>query len=153
MDKKQTKQPNSNSINYISEEKDSLNNAVIFLDALSKTLEGLRDIFSNLFFEGESKNEKPDAIVNNWVQQTQNIIKEKFEEVYEIKYNEEKFREVMLVWLAKYKEDHDFMLNMKVLFKILHHTKNTIKSKLIASDSLSYLSLTDLLVNKCKSSK
>jgi hypothetical protein len=139
--------------NYITEDKDTLENVIRFIDNLSKTLEGLRYKFSNIIFEGESKNEKPDANLTNWVLQTQGIFKEKFEEVYGIKYDEERFKFTLQNWLVKFKKYPDFLLNAKVLFKILHHTRNTVKSKLAASDSLSYLNLTDLLINKCKSSK
>lgn len=83
----------------IKEEKETLDNAIKFTDSVSKALEGLKDKMSLLILESESKNEKPDRILNEWVLQANNIIKEKFEEIYEIVYEENKvFVGFMKTW-------------------------------------------------------
>lgn len=137
----------------IKEDKDSLENAIKFIDSVSKTLEGLKDKFNFIIFEGEGKNEKSEAILQNWVNQTNSILKEKFEEIFEFKYTEEVFRTSLKNWITKYKDNTDFILNAKVLFKNLQYIKNTIRAKITASDSLSYINLTDALINKNKINK
>ena len=136
----------------VKEEKDTLENAIKFIDSVTKTLEGLKDKFSGAMFDGELKNDKPEPILHNWVNQTNQIMKDKFEEVYEVKYSEENFRMMLKNWLVKFKDNIDFVLNAKVLFKNLQYIRNTIKTKITSSDSLSYINLTDMLVNKSKMS-
>ncbi len=134
-------------------EKDNLDNIIKFTDSVSKALEGLKDKYDFIIFECESKNEKPDNILNNWVNQANLVIKEKFEEIFMKKYLEENFQIILKTWIAKYKDNTDFILNAKVFLKNLHFIRNTIKAKVTASDSLSYMNLTDTLINKSKSIK
>jgi len=51
---------------------------------------------------------------------------------------------------VKFKDNSDFLLNAKFLFKNLSLIRSTIRSKILTSDSLSYLNLTDTLISRCK---
>jgi hypothetical protein len=137
-------------MDYIKEDKNTLDNTVRFIDSVCKGLEGLKNKFTVLIFECETKNEKPDTILNNWVNETNYILEEKFEKVFEIKYEEKSFQMTLQKWLIKYNDKPDFKLNAIVLFRLFEDMRSTIKAKLSASDSLSYLSLTDSLVTKGK---
>ncbi len=136
-------------------EKDTQENAIKFLDALSKSLDGLKDKYSSLIFDAQTKNEKIEPILKNWVKNANLIFKSKFEEIYEIKnFTDENFiRNRLKSWSVKYKDNNEFMMNMKVLFKSLQSIRITVKNKICGSDSLSYTSLTDNLINKNKSYK
>jgi hypothetical protein len=134
----------------LKEERDTIENVIKFIDSTSKALEGLRDKFSTMILEGESKNEKPEGVLQNWVRQAHNILREKFEEVYEYKYDEVFFKNCLKNWMTKYKDNAEFILNAKFLFKNLQIIRNTIKTKITASDSLSYMNLTDVLISKTK---
>lgn len=80
-------------------DKETLENVVKFMDSVSKALEGLKDKISNSMQEIESKNEKPDRILHEWVSQTNNIIKEKFVETFETVLDDNKnFNEILKVW-------------------------------------------------------
>ncbi len=136
---------------YIDESKDTVENANIFMDLVSKTLEGLKDKIRISLCEGELKNEKPEVFMIEWVNDTLNIIKEKFEQVYGIKYKKDYFNVSFKKWVIKFKDNQDFLMNAKVFYKILNYTRTTIKSKISESDSLSNVSLTDLLINKVNS--
>lgn len=135
---------------YIKEDKDTVENVIIFLDGVNKILEGLRDKFNLMIFEMESKSDKPESILHNWVQQINSVIQEKFLEIYEINHSEDLFKIVLKNWMLKFKDNQDFMLNVKVLFKNLQNVRNTIKLKITSNDSLSYVNLTDVLLNKKK---
>lgn len=135
-------------------EKETLENVIKFMDGVSKTLEGLKDKYSLLILEAEAKSDRPDATLQNWVTQSNLVIKEKFEEVFRIKCdNEFNLKEHLSQWINKYKENHEFILNTKVLLKNIQHIRSTIKTKLTASDSLSYINLTELMINKSKAPK
>jgi hypothetical protein len=135
---------------YLKEDRNTIENVIKFMDSVSKALEGLKDKFSVLILEAESKNEKPESVLKNWVHQAHNIVKEKFEEVYEVKYDDTIFKKSLKNWLQNFKDNQEFLLNSKFLFKNLQHIKNTVKSKITANDSLSYMNLTDVLINKTK---
>jgi hypothetical protein len=134
-------------------EKDNLESTVKFVDSIAKTLDGLKDKFNLLLFESEAKNTKPDLILQNWVDQSLIVIKEKYEEIFQLKYSPENFDSALKVWITKYKDNNEFILNSKVLFKNLQIIRNTIKTKLTVSDSLSYVNLTDSLINKASKNK
>lgn len=133
---------------YIDESKDTVENSNIFMDLVSKTLEGLKDKIRISLCEGELKNEKPEVFMVEWINDTKGIIKEKFEQVYGIKYKNDNFIGTFRKWINKFKDNQDFIMNAKMFYRILVYTRNTIKSKILESDSLSNTSLTDLLINK-----
>lgn len=135
---------------FIKEENIPVEKIIEFLDSASKALEGLRDKYSIIILDAESKNDKPEGVLKNWVLQANNILKEKFEETFDMKYEETFFKKSLKVWVNDYKENSEFLLNSKFLFKNLQYIKNTIKSKITSNDSLSYMNLTDVLINKTK---
>jgi hypothetical protein len=128
--------------------KDNLDKIIRFMDSISKILEGLKDKYTLLLFENESKNIKPDTILQNWVDAASQIIKEKYEELFEAKYKEDEFNNTLKLWLIKYKDNNEFLLNAKVLLKNLQTIRTTIKNKITESDTLSYVNLTDMLIQK-----
>ena len=134
----------------LKEDRDTVDKAIEFIDGVSKTLEGLRDKYNLQIFDSESKNEKIDIILQSWVNQVTIVLQEKFEEIYSTKYSEELFKNCLKNWIIKFKDNQDFILNTKVLFKNLQHVRSTIKTKVTATDSLAYNNLTDMLINKSK---
>jgi len=128
--------------------KDNLDKIIRFMDCISKILEGLKDKYTLLLFENESKNIKPDTILQNWVDAASQIIKEKYEELFETKYKEDDFNNTLKFWLIKYKDNNEFLLNAKVLLKNLQTIRTTIMNKITESDTLSYVNLTDMLIQK-----
>jgi len=124
-----------------------------FFDGITKALEGLKDRYTQMLFESESKNEKTETILKNWVTAVKEILIKKYIEIFEEEYNENTFQSQLTTWLIKYKENNDLILNAKVLFKALAILRSTIKSKIISSDSLSYMNLTDMLIAKSKNQK
>lgn len=130
------------------EEVDTIDNAIMLMDGVSKTLEGLNDKFNLLLLE--SKQGNYEEILKNWVKETKLVIKDKFKEVYECDYDEDNFDKLLIHWIEKFKSNNDFVLNTKVLFRNLQIIRNTIKAKITATDSLSYMNLTDALIKKAK---
>lgn len=136
-------------------EKDTQENAIRFLDTISKSLEGLKDKYTTILVETQSKNEKLEPILKNWVNGVNDILTSKFEEIYEIKtvFDEKDVLFHLKNWCVKYKDNVEFIMNIKVIFKNLQFLRSTIKSKLSASDSLSNISLTENLINRNKNCK
>ncbi len=128
--------------------KDTQEKIILFMDSISKILEGLKDKYTLLLFESESKNTKPDTILRNWVDAASQVLKEKFEEIFGKKYYDEEFETTLKHWMTKYKDNNEFILNSKVLFKNLQNIRNTIRNKITESDSLSYVNLTETLIQK-----
>ena len=106
--------------------KETLEKIIQFMDSLSKILEGLKDKYTLLLFESESKNLKPDTILRNWVDAASQVLKEKFEEIFENKYFEDEFETTLKSWMTKYKDNNEFILNSKVLFKNLQKSAHKI---------------------------
>lgn len=124
-----------------------------FIDAVSKTLEGLKDKYMSQIIESESKKERVEPILTLWVNQTSKTLKEKYEEVFNAKYEEASLKLLFFNWITLYKDNIDFSLNTKVLFKHLHMIRSIIKQKVSANDTLSYVDLTDGLLKKYSTSK
>lgn len=127
---------------------DTYKHIIKFIDALSKTLEGLKDKYTSQIFESQKKNEKVDPILTNWVNHTNLVIKEKYEESFNQKYDEGNFKINLLKWVNTYKDNEEFILNIKVLFKHLNIIRNTIEIQVTSNDPLSYNELTDSLIKK-----
>lgn len=82
----------------LKEDRDTPENAIKFMDSISKALEGLKDKSFKMISESESKNEKPDNTLKAWVSGAYEIIKEKWEEVYDSQYDEANFQSILKSW-------------------------------------------------------
>lgn len=124
-----------------------------FIDAVSKTLEGLKDKYVSQIIDREAKKERVEPILASWVNQSSNTLKEKYEEVFNLKYDESSFKLLFFNWATTYKNNADFNLNTKVLFKHLNIIRSTIKQKVSANDTLSYVDLTEGFLKKYATNK
>lgn len=119
-----------------------------FIDAVSKTLEGLKDKYTIQITEYQKKKERVEPILTNWVNHTNLVLKEKYEESFNQKYDEANFKVQFLKWMNTYKENEDFILNMKMLYKHFNIIRNTIEVQVTSNDPLSYSNLTENLIKK-----
>jgi hypothetical protein len=140
---------------YLINEKDTLENAIKYLDALSKSLDGLKDKYSTLIFDAQMKHEKIEPVLKNWVLDVNLLMISKFQDIYSIKNNcdENYVLTHMKNWCNKFKENNDFSMNIKALFKNIQNVRTTVKNKLSAIDVMSNTSLTENLINKNKNQK
>jgi hypothetical protein len=132
---------------------DDLDRVIKFFDNVCKGIEGIKDKYMQIIIETESKNEKVENVLKSWTHAIKTLIEEKYEEVFNEKYDEELFESRTKLWLTKYKSSQELALNVKLLFKSLNNLKTTIKNKIISSDPLCYNNLTDSLINKSKAKK
>ena len=119
-----------------------------FIDAVSKTLEGLKDKYTIQITEYQKKKERVEPILTNWVNHTNLVLKEKYEESFNQKYDAANFKVHLLKWMNTYKENEDFILNMKMLYKHFNIIRNTIEVQVTSNDPLSYSNLTENLIKK-----
>ncbi len=114
----------------------NVEDVIAFTDAVSKTLEGIKDRFF-----GSDGEKNLTVFLESIVLQTNQVIKEKFEEIIKIEYSEDIFNHCLSLWIDNYSLNKEFILNIKVLFKNLKYMRSTIKTKITASDNLSNISL------------
>jgi hypothetical protein len=140
---------------YLINEKDTVENAIKYLDVLSKALDGLKDKYSTLIFEVQMKHEKIDPIMKNWVLDVNHLMISKFQDIYSIKNScdENYVLTHMKNWCNKFKENSDFLMNIKALYKNIQNVRTTVKNKISSSDIMSNISLIDTLINKNKNQK
>lgn len=127
---------------------DTYKHVIKFIDAVSKTLEGLKDKYTIQITEYQKKKERVEPILTNWVNHTNLVLKEKYEESFNQKYDEANFKVHLLKWMNTYKENEDFILNMKMLYKHFNIIRNTIEVQVTSNDPLSYSNLTENLIKK-----
>lgn len=123
-------------------------NVIKFIDAVSKTLEGLKDKYTTQITEYQKKKERVEPILTNWVNHTNLVLKEKYEESFNQKYDEANYKVHLLKWMNKYKENEDFILNIKMLYKHFNIIRNTIEVQVTSNDPLSYSNLSENLIKK-----
>ena len=128
-----------------------INTIIEFFDSVCKGIEGLKDKYSQLILEIETKNDKIDQVLKQWVNAIKQLIEEKYSQYFNEQYDDDSFYSKINFWLIQYKDNSDLLLNIKLLQKNLTSLKSTIKTKIISSDPLCYTNLTDSLINKNKS--
>jgi hypothetical protein len=128
-----------------------INTIIEFFDSVCKGIEGLKDKFSQLILEIETKNDKIDQVLKQWVNAIKQLIEEKHYQYFNEQYDDDLFYSKINFWLIQYKDNNDLLLNIKLLQKNLTSLKSTIKTKIISSDPLCYTNLTESLINKNKS--
>ena len=85
--------------------------------------------------------------MQNWIDQSQEILKEKFCEIFNKKY-EVHFQNSYRTWLSKYKDNQEFMMNAKIFLKSLQFIRSTVKMKINSKDQLASINITENLINK-----
>jgi len=124
-----------------------------FFDNVCKGIEGIKDKYMQMILDLESKNEKIESALKQWVNAIKSLVEEKYLEFFGETFDQENFEAKTKQWLINFKDNQELSLNIKLLFKSLNNLKATIRSKIISSDPLCYNNLTDSLINKNKAKK
>lgn len=123
-----------------------------YFDNICKGIEGIRDKYNQIFQENQ-KNEKLDSLLKQMVLSIKQLIEEKYKEILKDDYIENEFNKKMGIWVEKYKNNNDLIMNIKLLHRNLDFLKKNIKMRIISSDPLCFSNLTDSLILKNKKNK
>lgn len=129
---------------------EKLENVIMFFDSVSKGMEGIKDKYSRIILDIEKGNDSVEYGLKMWVNATKQLIEDKYIQIFAEKYDDQIFEFKITSWTIMFGENEDLLMNIRILKKNIDDLKTTINNKILSSNPLCYINISEYLLNNYK---